>query len=501
MLILIRFSGEIATKAAQTRRRFTKRLIRNIEDAFARENLSYTLHKDWSRLFIETDSERALDFLSRIFGIRSLSVVEKKRLESRNELLVEGERLFKDCVEGKTFAVRARRAGGVKDPRFRSLDVERELGARLFPYSAGVNLDQPQVTVSVEIHGDEAYFFTEVVPGPGGLPLGARGRGLALISGGFDSAVAAWLILRRGVALDYIFFNLGGTPHLASMLPVTKAISDKWSYGDRPQIHIIDFENIIHELQRSTNKRYWQVILKRLMLMAAEKVADEYNQLVLVTGEVIGQVSSQTLPNLYVISDATRFPIFRPLLGFDKHEIVEKAKQIGTGKHSEGNEEYCALVARYPVTRASLHEVVNEEAALDFSVLDRAISEQVRLDLNSIELSSLTPKDLEIEEIPENALVLDLRNPNSYGAWHYPGALYLDFFEALKTRDFPKLDKNQLVVTYCEVGIKSAQLADKLRKAGFKAYHFKGGMRELMRYSIDHDLIPIELLPPSAYPD
>jgi thiamine biosynthesis protein ThiI len=501
MLILVRFSGELTTKARQTRIRFTKRLIGNIDSAFERENLSYKIQKDWSRLFIETQSDKALGFLSRIFGIQSLSVVEKKHVESLEELLDEGERLYKNSVENRSFAVRARRVGGIKDSRFPSQEIERELGARLYPFASGVDLSNPQVTVSVEIHGDEAYFFSEKIAGPGGLPLGARGRGLALISGGFDSAVAAWLILKRGVALDYVFLNLGGQAHMAEMLPVTKVITDKWSYGDRPQLFAIDFESVLQELQRSTNKRYWQVILKRLMFKAADSVAHNNNQIALVTGEVIGQVSSQTLPNLVVISDATGLPILRPLLGFDKHEIVERARRIGTNDYSEGVEEYCALVARYPVTRASLYDVEREEQEYDFAVLDRAISEQVQLDLNSIELSALNPKELEIEEIPEDALAIDLRNPNSYRAWHFPNAIYHDFFEALSDTDALEIPSGRRVVTYCEVGIKSAQLAEKLRKSGIEAYHFKGGMRELMRYAIEHDLVPIELLPPSAYPD
>ncbi|MBI1729404.1 tRNA 4-thiouridine(8) synthase ThiI [Candidatus Acetothermia bacterium] len=500
MLILVRFSGEISTKARKTRISFTRRLVDNIHDALSRAKITFQLRKEWSRIFIETPDSSAVQVLSRVFGIRSLSVVERIQVRDVAHLAEEGEKFFRTSVEGKSFAVRARRVGGVKDPRFSSNEIGRTLGARLLPYANRVDLTDPEVTASVELYVDEAYFFTDRTLCVGGLPLGTKERALALISGGFDSAVAAWLILKRGIALDYLFLNLGGSAHLASMLPVLKKLTDNWSYGDRPQLHVIDFQTLVQELQARTEKRYWQVILKRLMLQAADQVGSELGSLALVTGEVIGQVSSQTLPNLQVISEVAKLPILRPLIGFDKHEIVDRARQIGTADYSERVEEYCALVARHPATSALLEDVLEQEQRLNYSVLEEAMAGRAELDLTQLELSSLNVQELEIEEIPDGAQVIDLRSAHSYGAWHIPGAMHLNFFEALENLDSLALDRERVIVAYCEVGIKSAQLAEWLCKAGFQAYHFGGGMRNLMAYAVDHDLVPIELLPASAPP-
>jgi len=175
--------------------------------------------------------------------------------------------------------------------------------------------------VHVEVRDDRAFFYTEAVAGPGGLPLGAEGRALALVSGGFDSAVAAWRMMKRGLALDYAFFNLGGSQHQRDVLRVAK------------------------------------LLLKRLMLKASEQIAQELGVRALVTGEALGQVSSQTLQNLVVITEATELLVLRPLLGLDKEEIVAQARAIGTYEISASVQEYCALVPRKPATRAKLDRV------------------------------------------------------------------------------------------------------------------------------------------------
>ncbi len=501
MLILVRFSGEISIKARKTRIAFTRRLVDNICAALESQKISFEIKKEWSRIFIETPDGRALDLIARVFGVRTLSVVERIRAKSIEEIIDGGENFFGSMVTGRSFAVRARRAGGVKDPRFPSKEIEKHLGARLLRSANRVDLTRPEVTASIEIHGDEVYFFTQKVSGPGGLPLNTDERALALISGGFDSAVAAWQILKRGVALDYLFLNLGGNEHLASMLPVLKALSDRWNYGDRPRLFVIDFQPVVQELESKTDARYWQVILKRLMLRAAERVAASTQSFALVTGEAIGQVSSQTLPNLQVISMATTLPILRPLISFDKHEIIERAREIGTALFSEKVAEYCALTARHPATSASLPDVLEQEEDFDLAILERAIAEHAELDLSSLDAHLPAAGQFEIHEIPADALVIDLRSFSSYMTWHYPRAMHLDFFQALNDIDALKLPLDKKIVAYCEIGVKSAQFAERLRKRGIAAHHFAGGMRSLMGYAIERELVPIELLPPSAWPD
>lgn len=495
MLILIRLSGEISTKARQTRARFTERLAHNIADALA--GSSFELKRDWDRLYVETPSPDAAETLARVFGVQSLSVVERRPGTHLEEIVQVGEELFRSRVQGKRLAVRVRRAGHRVQVSFGSQEVARALGAALLPYALKVDLDNPEVTVHVEVRDGQAYFFTDQIPGPGGLPLGIEGRAVALISGGFDSAVAAWLLLKRGVALDYVFCNLGGRAHQQGVLRVLKVLADRWSYGDQPRLHAIDFQQLVSEMQAKTQARYWQVLLKRFMYRAAERVAHEVEGLGIVTGEAIGQVSSQTLQNLYVISQATKLPLLRPLLGFNKEEIIAQTRQIGTYEISSAVAEYCAIVPRHPATRASLERVLSEEEKLDLAILEQAMAERRVFSLRDLDPEELASPEMDIAEIPEGAVVIDLRSPAAYRTWHYPGAIYMDFVKAL--RDYATLDRAGTYVLYCELGLKSAHLAERMRQAGFHAFNFKGGMRNLLRYAVDRDLVPPEILPASAF--
>lgn len=494
MLLLIRFSGEITTKARETRRRFVQRLAQNIAVALKAADISFKLKQEWSRFFLETAAPQSLEIISRIFGVHSLSVVEPGSASTLAEIVEAGQTLCREAISGKRFAVRVQRTG---KSDYNSLDVARALGAALLPYARKVDLTNPEVTVRVEIRDGATYFFTEKIPGPGGLPVGAGGRALALISGGFDSAVASWLMLKRGVALDYLFCNLGGSLHEQGVLKVAKILASQWSCGDRPQLYALDFQPLVRDLQEKTQPRYWQLLLKHLMYRAAERLARQFHRVGVVTGEAIGQVSSQTLQNLAALSQATTAPLWRPLLSFNKDEIVALARRIGTYEISATVEEYCAILPKRPATGASLRALLQEEAKLDLNLLERALAEYKIYDLQTVDPDALTTIEIEIAEIPDGAVVIDLRSPEAYRSWHYPGALSMDFFPALQ--DFAKLDRSRLYVLYCELGLKSAHLAEVMREAGYRAFYFKGALQNLMRYALERDLLPPEVLPPSAW--
>lgn len=498
MLILIRFSGDITTKAKATRRNFLRALAQNIEAALGSAGLAYTLQQGWSRFFVEAPDERALERLSTVFGISSLSAVDSFPIAGLDEIVRHGEQIFREQIRNKRFAVRARR-GGRYQSNFNSQEIERALGAALRPYASRVDLSHPEVIAQVELRDGKAYFFSESHRGPGGLPLGTAGRAVALASGGFDSAVAAWMLLKRGVQLDFVFCRLGGATHEQGALRVLKFLSERWCHGYRPQLHIVDFAPVVDELQAKSDQRYWQVLLKRLMLRAAERVAAEQRALGIVTGEAIGQVSSQTLANLYAISQVTRWPLLRPLLGYDKQEIMDLARRIGTYELSAVVKEYCALTLHHPATRAGLRTIEEQEARLDLTVLDRALAERRVMDLKAVDSEALTLAGLQIEEIPAGATVIDLRDERSYQLWHYPGAQHMDFFAALQSAS--AFEREKLYVFYCEIGLKSGHLAEYLQQLGYRAFNFKGGLRNLMRYAVAQDLVPPELLPSPLGPD
>lgn len=477
-VVLLRLSGELSTKARPTRRAFLVRLARNVKDALASEGIPGALVRRHDRIVVETSDPRAPELLARVFGVQSVSRAERHPVASLDEVVQVGEAAFRDAVRGRRFAVRARTVGDSAFP-FRGRDVEVALGEKLRGESAGVDLDHPEFTARIELYKGAAYTFREAIPGAGGLPLGTGDRAVALVSGGFDSAVAAWQLQRRGVWLDHVFANLGGLTHRLGTLRVMELLAKRWSYGARPRLHVVDFAAVSLDLQRSTEKRYWQVLLKRLMLRAAEAVARETHALAIVTGEAVGQVSSQTLANLATISEATRLPILRPLVGMNKDEIVASAHRIGTGPLSAVVDEYCALVPSRPATQARLEAVLAEEAKLDPSLLEAALARREVLELRSLEPLASGLAELELSEVPEGAVVIDLRTRAEYKSWHWPGALQLDFAQALEA--YPGFAKEQSYVLYCEYGLKSAHLAELMRRLDLSAFHVRGGTATLRK--------------------
>jgi thiamine biosynthesis protein ThiI len=484
-LVLVRYSGDLTTKARPTRQQFSKRLAHNIKDALHDSGLGSRIERRHDRLRVQLASEAearlAAPRIARVFGVQSVAHVVEREWMTREDLVRHGVELFGNAVAGSTFAVRARRVGDRDRTAVSSSELARELGTALLARSAGVDLGSPEVEAHVEIGPGRAHFFREALRGPGGLPLGVEGRAVALVSGGFDSAVAAWQIQKRGVALDYVFCNLGGRTHQLGALRVMKHIADEWSYGTRPRFHAIEFEDVAQELQRNCTMRYWQVVLKRLMLRAATAVAAEREAAAIVTGEAIGQVSSQTLQNLAVISRATDLPILRPLVGLNKDEILGTARHIGTFDLSKVVAEYCALVPGKPATGARLDAIDAEEARLDLSGLERAAAERSVFELRSLDLATLDDPELQVDTIAADATVIDLRSKAAYQSWHYPGALFLEFGEAMAA--YPSFDRSQRYVLYCEFGLKSAHLAERMRAEGLDAWSYRHGAATLQKAS------------------
>lgn len=489
---LVRLSGEIGIKARVTHARFRARLADNLRDALRSSGLEGRVRSERNRIVVECNDADAGPLLARVFGVQSVSPVERRVPQELPAIVEAGKTLFRERVAGRRFAVRARHVGDHGRGGLRARDIEIELGAALLPHAARVDLGDPELTARVELFDDEAWLFAETIPGPGGLPLGVEGRAIALVSGGFDSAVAAWRILRRGVALDYVFCNLGGVTHQQGVMRVMKVIADRWSYGTSPRLHAVDFDALSRGLQRTTTPRYWQIVLKRLMLRAGEAVAHERRADALVTGESVGQVSSQTLRNLAAISSATTLPILRPLVGFNKEEIVAEARHVGTHDLSAVVAEYCALVPSRPATGAAVAAIDAEEEKLDDELLRRALAEHAVFDLRSLDPDKGAIPELEIETVPEGAVVLDLRSRAAYQGWHWPDALFLDFAHALEA--YRSFDRDKTYVLYCEFGLKSAHLAELLQREGVEAFNFRGGLKALLRHAEEKGLAPIDLL-------
>lgn len=476
-LILVRLSAELTTKARGTRRRFTRKLLENIREALRGSGESFHAESHWTRIHVRTNARDAVRRLQRVPGLSSMSVVEGTCSADLEEIVRTGTTIFADRVKGRTYAVRARRAGS---HAFSSYDIQRQLGAALNP-GATVNLDEPDVEVEVEVRDQVVYFFSGRAQGAGGLPLGVEGRALCLLSGGFDSAVAAWLMLKRGVQLDYLFCNLAGDSYERSVVQVAKVLADDWSYGTRPRLYVVDFGPVLDALRAGSQPKYWQLVLKRLMYRAASRVAAEIGAGAVVTGEALGQVSSQTLANLAAIDDAADRVVFRPLIGFDKSEIVDRARTIGTFDISSRVKEYCAIAPGNPVTHATRDAAAAEEGRVDGGALAAALDARRQIDLRSVNAADLVEAYLFTDEVPRGAVVLDVREDGEGAEWSYPGAVRGGVGEL--TGRIGGMDADRTYVLYCDAGMQAVVLAEQMQRAGLEAYAFRGGTRALRERS------------------
>ncbi|MBA2664667.1 MAG: tRNA 4-thiouridine(8) synthase ThiI [Bradymonadaceae bacterium] len=477
LVIVLRLSGEMCTKAPSTRKRFQSQFLRNIAAALGAANISHTIRDQWYRVDVETDDERAVEILSRVFGVQKLYYSRAQNWSTIEDIVAIGASLFDARVANKRFAVEARRVGNRELFDFNSQDLERALGKRLVEAGGRVDLSSAEVHVGVELRPKEVFFFDRELSGPAGLPSGVEGRALSLMSGGFDSAVASWMMLKRGVALDFLFFDLGGPPHQRAVREVTDVLAKAWVHGYAAKLHIVDFRPVIAEMKQGVRGRFWQLLLKRLMVRAGDLVARDGTHIALITGEALGQVSSQTLSNLAAISVPLATPVLRPLLGFNKDEIIAQARLIGTYEICSGVPEFCALGGGKPVTRSTMEQLDAEEARLDSSLLETLVAHRRVLSMD--ELGEPLLIDVEVDRVPGDALVVDLRSPAAFKSWSYPDAVNVAFETAI--HQFTLLPRDRCYLLFCDVGLKSAFLAEALRPLGYKAFSLRGGLRTLKR--------------------
>lgn len=355
-LIVIRY-GEIALKG-KNRWYFVKRLRKNIRDCLKKNDITDEVHSVWQRIYVQVeDVEGALEKLRDVFGVVSLSPAREVPADIeaiRAEALRVAQRAGVD--EKRTFRVQSRRA----DKAFPliSPEINRLVGAHVQKATgAQVDLsDEADLTIGVEVRQDHALVFGQTVAGHGGLPLGTEGRAVALISGGIDSPVAAWLIMRRGCGVIPIHFRQSEV-ELAKFMDNCEVLSG-YAYGWDMRPIVLDHQEVFMEtyqkLRRVGAERWACIFCKRTLLQKACQIADQHKAKALVTGDSLGQVASQTLDNLEVISYGIEKPILRPLIGLDKTEITALARRIGTFEISTREARSCPYLPPDPLTKASL---------------------------------------------------------------------------------------------------------------------------------------------------
>ncbi|HEY9581638.1 MAG TPA: tRNA uracil 4-sulfurtransferase ThiI [Savagea sp.] len=378
--ILVRY-GELSLKG-RNRNLFVQRLRKNVK--FQTKDLeTVSVHAERDRMFIraedESEIEEVLQRLQHVFGIHSYSPIARtERTDEAIEKLVLDVLSMKDLT-GKTFKVEAKRAD--KTYGKTSQQIQQWIGAhalRNYP-ELTAQMKNPDFVLHVDIRRDAAYVSSEVYKGPGGFPVGSSGRSLLMLSGGIDSPVAGYYMMKRGVALEAIHF---ASPPYTSDLAKEKVLDlaeHLSKFGPTIKVHVIPFTKIQKLIDEKIPANLTMTVTRRLMMRIADRVREERGLLGIVTGESIGQVASQTLESMTAINAVTETPIIRPLVTFDKSEIIETSEHIGTYDISIRPYEDCCTIftPANPTTKPRLDKVEHFEGQVDFEeLITEAVSER-----------------------------------------------------------------------------------------------------------------------------
>ncbi|MDJ0790874.1 MAG: THUMP domain-containing protein [Acidimicrobiia bacterium] len=355
-------SGDVYLKSRRTQRGLIARARRNLEIAVQRVGYVGDLERVGMHRFVLTPGEdrrsAVVEAARPIFGFGSIDVVESLPFSSFDHLAEAVAKRSAERVAGRTFAVRVKRRGGHE---WRSPELASAVGTMLVAAGGRVDLTAPEEEVSVRVIDDRAYLVTEHHVGAGGLPLGTQESVLCLLSGGFDSVVAAWMMMSRGCPVDFVHFSLN-CAQSDHALAVGRALWDTWGHGTDPTVHLVDFQPVKDALVDHVEPRLRQITLKVMMGKAASAIAEQEGIQALVTGDSIGQVSSQTLPHLVAVSEASEVPILRPLAGLPKETIIGIAREVGTAELSARAREVCDLSEGRPVATSARRPLIDRSA-------------------------------------------------------------------------------------------------------------------------------------------
>lgn len=474
MKFIIKLFPEITIKSQSVRLRFIKILTTNIRNVLKDYDETLAVVRHWDHIEVrakdENQREPLCDALTRIPGIHHVLEVEDRSYTDLHDIFEQTLVAYRDQVEGKTFCVRVKRRG---KHEFSSGEVERYVGGGLNQHieSARVNLTHPQVTVKLEVNDDKLVLIKARHEGLGGFPIGTQEDVMSLISGGFDSGVSSYMLMRRGCRVHYCFFNLGGSAHEIGVKQVAHYLWNRFGSSHRVRFVAIDFEPVVGEILEKIEDGQMGVVLKRMMVRAASQVAERYGVQAIVTGEALGQVSSQTLTNLRLIDNVSDTLILRPLISHDKEHIINLARQIGTEDFAKTMPEYCGVISKSPTVKAVKAKIEAEESMFDFEILQRVINEAKNVDIREI-AEQTREQVVEVETVAEFAptdVLLDIRAPDEQDEkplkMEQVEIKPLPFYK-LSTQ-FGDLDQSKTYLLYCERGVMSRLQALYLREQGF----------------------------------
>lgn len=351
---------------------FEEALVQQIKYALKRCDGEFQVTRTQGRIYVyalsEFDYDETVDNLKTVFGISGICPVVPLEDEGFEKLSGDIVHYMDEVYPDKliTFKVQARRAR--KNYPMDSMELNRKLGEVILDAFPEIRVDvhQPDVMLHVEIR-EKIYIYSEIIPGPGGMPVGSNGKAMLLLSGGIDSPVAGYMIAKRGVKIDAVYFH--APPYTSDrakqkVIDLARLVS---RYTGPVYLHVINFTDIQLAIYEKCPHDELTIIMRRYMMRIAEKIAKDTGCLGLITGESIGQVASQTIQSLAVTNEVCTLPVFRPLIGFDKMDIVEISERINTYETSILPYEDCCtiFVAKHPVTKPNLKVIKNHERNLE----------------------------------------------------------------------------------------------------------------------------------------
>lgn len=477
MKFIVKLQAEIAIKSRPVRKRFTKILDSNIKNVLRRVDEQVTTRVNWDNIEINSKNEspenrhQLIETLKCIPGVAQFIEVQQTDFIDLHDAFEKTLAVHAKTIENKTFCVRVKRTG---EHDFNSLKAEQYIGGGLNQSveSASVKLKNPQETIRIEINKDKLFIVTELHKGLNGFPIATQEDVLSLMSGGFDSGVSSYQMIKKGSRTHFCFFNLGGSAHEVGVKQVSYYLWNKFGASHRVKFFSVDFAPVVTEILEKVENGQMGVILKRMMMRAAAQIAEKMGIQALVTGEALGQVSSQTLTNLNVIDRVTETLILRPLTAYDKQDIIDIARKIGTEDFAKTIPEYCGVISKKPTVKAVLSKIEAEEANFDFSILDKVVEEARYCDIRDIgtEAEAEVPSIDAVSELDKNAVVIDIRSPEEEDE----NPLEIDGIEVKHipfyklATNFGDLPQNVDYYLYCERGVMSQLQALYLHDNGFK---------------------------------
>jgi thiamine biosynthesis protein ThiI len=474
---VIRLFPEITIKSPSVRKRMARQLADNIRIIVRREYPSARVKQDWDKLDVnvrgcedEITAQAMARLLAGIPGIANFARVQIFECGSLQKIYEKTASIWGKSLEGKTFCVRAKRKG---DHEFSSKELERFVGGELnrnYP-SAGVNLSNPDVRVLIEVRDETLFVIENKYQGLGGFPIGAQGDVLSLISGGFDSSIASYHCMKRGLRTHFCFFNLGGKAHELGVKEVAYYLWRTFGSSHRVRFVSVPFEGVVKEILEKADPSCMGVILKRLMLRAAEQIADRAKAEALVTGDSVAQVSSQTLTNLKCIDNATAALVLRPLALMNKGAIIDEARAIGIEALVASIPEYCGVISIKPSAAVEIAKVAEAEAMMDMSVLQQALA------LSKVQLIDTVMTDVAaarewvdfVSSPSIGDVIIDIRHPEEAALKPLAANLagrQIPFYNLMEA--YPNLDPTKRYLLYCERGIMSRLHASHLKEENYR---------------------------------